>query len=101
MIKERTSLSLAEVGEYLNVKREKDKEFKQFIEKFTKLSPKEAKELRKELGDMNLIKLKEENVTKIVEMLPENSADLNKILNGSNLDEEETSKVIQVVKKFK
>ncbi|MBS3094126.1 hypothetical protein J4474_00525 [Candidatus Pacearchaeota archaeon] len=101
MIKERRALGLAETEEYLDNKKEKDKEFSQFIKKFTSLSYKEAKELRKELENMDLIKLKEEHIVKIVEQLPENSVDLNKILNGGNLDEEEANKIIQVVKKFK
>lgn len=75
-------------------------ELKGFVKKFTNLSPKEAKELRKKIETLDLIKLRMEQIVKIVELLPENSEELNKIVDTS-LNEDETRKILDTVKEFK
>lgn len=101
MIKNRQFLSVAEVKEFLDKKKEKDNELKGFIEKFSELSVDDAKKLRKELEATEIMKLQDETIVKIIDFMPENENELNKILNGTGLDENETKKVLDTVKKYK
>ena len=47
------------------------------------------------------MKMKSEHISKIIDLVPENSEDLNKIFVGTNLDEDETKRIIDEVKQFK
>jgi|SRR3989344_989784 len=78
-----------------------EKEVLDFIRKFTKLDIKEAIELRKEIESLNLLKIKEENITKIIDLLPEDASDLNKIFDDVSLDENETNKLLETIKKYR
>ena len=90
-------LSMAESLKYI----EKDNEVSKFVKKFTKLSPKESEEFKRKLGDLGLIKLKLSHMIKIIDLMPEDKEDLNKIFIGMGLDEDETKKILDVVKEFK
>lgn len=100
MINNSTPLSMAEAKEYL-----KDKasgtEVLGFVKKFSKLSVKEAKELRKKLNALDLMKMDEKRISKIIDILPENNEGLSKVFAGVGLDCEESKKVLEIVKEFK
>ena len=98
MIKTNELLSMAEAIEY--IAKEDNTDVKGFIKKFTKLKPKEAKELKKKLIELDMMKLRAEQIVKIIDLLPENQEDLNKIVDIS-LDENETKKILETVKEFK
>ena len=66
-----------------------------------KLSSSDAKELRKKLSDLNLLKLKQEYISEIIDILPENQENLNKIFTDVSLDEDESKKVLDVIKEFR
>jgi len=97
MIKNNEPLSMAESLKYI----EKDSEVSKFVKKFTKLSPKESKEFKRKLGDLGLMKLKISHIIKIIDLMPEDKEDLNKIFIGMSLDEDETKKILDIVKEFK
>ena len=101
MIKNAESISMAEAIEYVKKNENSESDIKGFIKKFTKLSQKEAKELRKSLEKLELMKLKTENISKIIDIIPENAEDLNKIFTEVGLDEDETKKILEAVKQFK
>ncbi len=101
MIKNAEPISMAESIEYVKKTEDSETDIKGFIKRFTKLSPKEAKELKKSLEKLELIKLKTENISKIIDLMPENAEDLNKIFTDINLDEDETKKILETVKQFK
>ena len=98
MIKTNEALSMAEAMEYVG--KEDSSEVKGFIKKFTKMKPKEAKELRKKLEDLDMMKLRTEQIVKVIDLLPENQEDLNKIVDVS-LDEDETKKILETIKEYK
>lgn len=100
MIKDRKPLSMIEATEYLKGKGS-NIEIASFVKKFSKLNLKEAKELRKKLEGLNLMKMNEEYTSKVIDTLPESLEDINKVFVGLSLDEEETKKVLDVVKEFK
>lgn len=101
MIRNSEPLSMAEALEYIKKDGENESEIVGFINKFNKIDAKSAKALRKELEEMNMIKMKPEDVVKIIDILPENNEDLNKIFVDVNLEEDETKKILEAVKKFK
>ena len=101
MIKNSQPLSAAEATEFVKKTDESGKEILSFIKKFVKLKSKDAKELKKKLEELDLMKLKEEHIVKIIDLLPENADELNKIFINIGLDEDETKKILDVVKEFK
>ena len=96
-IRNNEPLSMAEVAEYLD----KDSETMKFIKKFTKTTPKEAREIRKKLDEFDMMKMKSDLISKIIDVMPENQEDLNKIFIGTGLDEDESKRILDAIKEFK
>ena len=96
-------LSLAETKEIVETVAgdEEKKEIVDFLKKFTKLSGKQAAEMKKELEGLGLLKLKEEHIVKIIDLLPEDTSDVNKIFADVSLNEDEVNKILEIVKKYK
>ena len=101
MIKSTTPLSMAESMEYIEKEKKVEKPVAEFIKKFVKITPKEAKELRKKLEALNIIKLNDTNISKIIDILPEKAEEINKIFVDISLDENETKRILDTVKEFK
>ena len=100
MINNYEYLSMPELLEYIK-KSEGNEKLVKFIKNFTKLKPKEAQELRKKIQNLELMKLKSEQITKIIELMPESQEDLNKIFVDVKLDEDETKKILETIKEFR
>jgi len=103
MIKERKALTMTEASEILGSLKETEntKEAKSFIKKFNKIKPENAKKLKEELQGLDLIKLKDSDIVKIVDILPEDATELNKIVTEVSLDADETNKILETVKNNK
>jgi len=99
MIKEQTPLTYAEVLELVG-EGEKAKKNKDFIKIFYKIKPSDANKLKVELSKLELLKIKEEHIINIVNFLPQDATDLIKILPDVSLDQEEITKILDVVKKY-
>jgi len=99
MIKDQRPLTYAEVLELIG-DGEKAKKVKDFIKYFYKVKPADAKKLAEELKELDLMKLKEESIVNIVNFLPQDATDLIKILSDVSLDQEEITKILDVVKKY-
>lgn len=100
MIKNSESLSMAEASEYIN-DNEKNTEIIAFTKKFSKMSTKDAKEIREKIKNLNLMKVQEEHISKIIDILPEDAQELNKIFVDVSLEEDETKKILDTVKEYK
>lgn len=98
MIKAMTPLSMAEATHYL---KDDDAQTRSFIKGFTSLTAEKAIELREALNSLQFIKLNDKNIAKIIDILPKDKEDLNKILIDVNLDENETNKILETIKQFK
>ena len=96
---ESTPLTLAEVSD-LAGDTDREKDIKTFIKKFTKMPVDKAKAMREELAGLELLKLKEEHIVKIVDFMPNDATDLNKVMVDVSLDQEEVNKILDVVKKY-
>jgi DNA-directed RNA polymerase subunit F len=103
MIKSSEPLSLVEVRELLKKipENEKSKALAGYLKKFIKLTETEAQKLKKELQELNLIKIKQEHIIKIMDTMPEDSEDLRKIFVDVFLDENEITKILEIVKKYR
>jgi DNA-directed RNA polymerase subunit F len=101
MIKYREPLSMTESLEFIEDKKDSEAEIKQFIKKFVKLKPADGKKLRAQLNGLNLIKLKQEFISKIIDIMPENKESLNKIFIEVSLDEDESKKILDVLAEFR
>ncbi|MDO8623523.1 MAG: hypothetical protein Q7R52_04720 [archaeon] len=100
MIKNNEPLSMAESLEYINKKEETNQELIEFIKKFTSLNAKEIKEMKEKINALEIIKIKPIHISNIIDILPENSEDLNKIFEDTNLDEDEKNKILGVIKQY-
>ena len=96
MIKEMKPISMVEAREIV----EKNSEVDKFIKKFVKIDAEKAKKLREEIEKLELLKVKPEHIAKIIDMLPEDTVDLNKIFVDVSLNEDETNKLLEVIKKY-
>jgi DNA-directed RNA polymerase subunit F len=100
MIKEKIPVNMQEAIEIMENVEETDriKEIKAFINKFSELDPKKAKKMKEDLEKLDIIKIKQTDIAKIIEILPDNAAELNKIVNEANLDADETNKILETIK---
>mgnify|MGYP003974869903 FL=1 len=80
---------------------EKKQEMELFLKKFLKAKPEQAKKIKEELEKLDMIKIKREHLVKIVDMLPGDASDLNKIFIDVSLNEDETNKILEIVKSAK
>ncbi len=101
MIKNNKQLSMIEVVEYIKRTKDSEGDLIGFMKKFIKLNLKESKELKKKIEELELMKIKPEHIIKIIDLMPENVEDLNKIFADISLDEDEKRKILETIKKFK
>lgn len=102
MIKNKKPITLAEAKELLkNSEEDKAKTIIDFIKKFTKINAVEAQKLKEALIALDISKLKEEDIVKIIDFMPEDPEDLRKIFIGSDisLEQDEITKILEVLKK--
>ena len=69
-----------------------------FIKKFVKIDSKKAEKIKEELEKLNILKLKRDNLAKIIDILPEDITELNKIFTEVTLDTDETNKILDTIK---
>ena len=95
MIEHKDPLSISESTKYI-----KNKELNGFVKNFVKLKEEKVKKLKEKIEELNLMKLNPKSISKIIDFLPEDKEDLNKILTEINLDENETNTILQTIKEF-
>jgi len=100
MIKENTSLSMTEALKYVD-DQESGAQLKGFIKKFVKLDSEQAKKLREKVQSLDLLKMKQEHISKIIDLLPENKENLNKIFTDVSLTEDESKQILDSIEEFK
>ena len=84
----KTPLTIGETVTYIPNLDER-KVLNDYFKKFGKLSVEKAKKLRAEIKALNNIKLKEEHIVKIVDVMPADTEALNVICSDIGLTEEE------------
>ena len=79
---------------------EKSEEIKKFIKKFNKMDVKKALKMKEELKALDLIKLKDDHIVKIVDFVPKDASELNKVIIEVSLDSDEVAKILEVTGKY-
>jgi DNA-directed RNA polymerase subunit F len=101
MIKTSEPLSIVEASEYIKKDENSETDILGFMKKFMKIKLADAKELRKKLEGLDFMKVRTEHIVKVIDLMPENGEDLNKIFVDVSLDEDETKKILETIKEFK
>ena len=101
MIKNTIPVSMGEAIAYIDKKVEQGAKTLAFIRKFSEISAKDAQEMRKKLNELDFVKLNDHTVTKVIDLLPESVEEINKIFTDVGLDDNETNKIIDIVKQYK
>lgn len=108
-ILEKTPLCIVELKKELAAIKKRDTELnfraartEEYANDFARLSLKDADELAKKLRDLDLPRLKEEHIKKIIDLLPVNEKQLKIILSGYTLtvSGENMKKIMSVVKEY-
>ncbi len=99
MIIEMSPLSMVEAKDLLESVEKQ--EFIAHINKFSKMKTEHARKLREEMEKLDLMKMKPEHIVKIIDLLPEDISDLNKIFQEVSLDENEAKKILEIVQHYK
>jgi len=92
-------LNLSEVKEFAGDLEEK-RNLEAYLKKFGKLKKEKAKALAEEIRALDNMKIKEEDITKVIDFLPEDSEELNKIFRDVSLDEKEENELLEIIKKY-
>ncbi len=103
MILDRTPLNLNEVEKITKEIPEspKKEEIETFLKKFNKTKSEQAKKIKEELEKLDLLKVKREHIVKVIDLLPADASDLNKIFADISLNEDETNKILEIIKNSK
>jgi len=101
MIRHREPLSMAESLEYTEDKKDSEADIRKLMKKFVKLSQETAKKMRGKLSSLGLLKLKQESISKVIDIMPENQENLNKIFTDVVLDEDESKKILDAIGEFR
>lgn len=102
MIKKITPITMTEI-ESLVGESESGDNIKKFLYKFKNKKDMDIKkifEMKKELSDLDFIKLKDGDIVKIVDFMPEDGSDIAKIVHGTSFDKDEVNKILEIVKKY-
>ncbi len=100
MIRESKPVTMAEVSEMI-VNSEKAENVKLFIKNFDVLDAKDARELFEKINNLNMIKLKDEHIVKMVDFLPTDATELSKTVSGLSLDQDEITKILELIKEYR
>ena len=101
MIKYKEPLSMTEALEYVEDKKDSEADIRKLIKKFVKLNPEVAVKLREKLSSLGLLKLKQEYISKVIDIMPEDQENLNKIFTDVVLDEDESKKILDTIREFR
>ena len=99
MILSKKPLNLAEV-KILAGGIEDKKPITPYLKAFSKLNKDKANKLAEEITALNNPKLKEESIIKIVDFLPQDLEDMNKILVDVGLTDAESNAILEIIKKY-
>jgi DNA-directed RNA polymerase subunit F len=100
MIYDRIPLTLNEVDEIVEKIPDSERKdaMKLYLKKFLKATPEKAKKIKEEVEKLDILKIKREHVVKIVDLLPKDTTDLNKVFTDVSLNEDEATKILDIVK---
>ncbi len=99
MILKMTPVHLGDVKELAGDLEDKP-ELRDYLKEFSKLDKSKADSLLEAIKSIGNLKIKDESIVKIVDLLPKDSESLLKIFNDISLDEKEIEQILAVVKEY-
>ena len=99
IILDKTPLSIAEVKSQVSNLEEK-KALEDYLKRFGNLKKEKAEKLAEDLRGLNNPKIKEDDIVKVIDFLPTQSEEVNKIFTDVSLSEDESNKIIEIVGKY-
>ena len=96
-VKEEKPLTISEVISLIGDS-PRGSEIKEFLKQFNSMPAEKALEIKKKLEDLNILKLRETDIVKIIDFMPEDATELNKIVSESNLNADEIAQVLDAIK---
>lgn len=106
---EEKTLSLVDVKDYVEAIEKRDTKLtflsgkcKEYLDGFVTLTPAKKEELQKKLLHLNLTRLKEEHIAKIIDFLPKDTNELKVVLQAYPLSmpKKDQDAIVEVVKDF-
>jgi DNA-directed RNA polymerase subunit F len=98
MIIDKKPLSLAELKEYVKDLDGKE-DLMKYLKLFGKASNEKAIKIKKEVKALNNPKIREDCIVKVIDFLPEDQEEINKIFVEANLNTEEADALAEIVKR--
>ena len=95
-----TPLSMAEAKKISDEHNGRE-DIEPYFKKFIVLKINDARKLKEELESIGNHKIRGEHIAKIIDFLPIDSSDINKIFTDISLEENEIKQITDVVKKYK
>ncbi len=99
IILDKKPLSISEVKSQVSNLEEK-KALEDYLKRFGNLKKDKAEKLAEDLRSLNNPKIKEDDIVKVIDFLPTQSEEVNKIFTDVSLSEDESNKIIEIVGKY-
>lgn len=90
---------MAEAKEYMK-NLDETKPIHAYFKTFSKLSKDKAEKLTEEIKALNNPKIKDSDIVKVADLLPEDNEDANKIFVEVGLSEDEAKAIVDIVSKY-
>lgn len=101
-------ITMAELKEQLEkIKKNKELNYRatktfEYLNQFLHLKNKEAEELKKEIEGLEIGRLKENHIAKIIDIMPETIEELKVIFSGDvTLKQDDLDKILRIVEKYR
>ena len=98
MILSKKPKTLAEVKDL--VKDIDNKPLNDYFKSFVNLSLDKSDKLKSELSSLNNLKINEEDIVKLVDFIPKDKEEVNKIITETTLSEDETNAILSITTKY-
>ena len=107
IIKNETPLSPIELKEKLEDIKKRDKTLNpkalktmEYLDKFAKINKKQAEEIKKKIQELDISRIKEKHVAKLIDLMPEDIDSLKIIFASENLTlkQEDLQKILEIIK---
>lgn len=101
-------VSLSELKDFLDKQKKEKKELNfrenkvtEYLQSFDTIKVKDLGSIKKEITELNVGRLKDKHIIKIIDLAPEDTESLKIILSGENLTlkQEDLGKVVEIIKK--
>ena len=99
IVLDKKPLSISEVKSQVSNLEEK-KALEDYLKRFGNLKKDKAEKLAEDLRSLNNPKIKEDDIVKVIDFLPTQSEEVNKIFTDVSLSEDESNKIIEIVGKY-